>query len=157
MSAVSYFAIGMMTVGFVPATCAAQVVAPDRVEARMPFQLAVPRAHATATHLFELPAPLLIDLKNNSITAAPDAIRDGAMMAVERPGTPQPRPARSASHRLAWGVIGAIGGFFAGGFVGTEIDRAIHPRSEDPGVNGLIFGSVTGAVIGAIVLARIGP
>jgi hypothetical protein len=58
---------------------------------------------------------------------------------------------RSAGRKVVGGVIGAVGGFFGGGFLGAAIegDRC---NCDDPGFVGFFFiGGPIGAVIGGIV------
>jgi hypothetical protein len=65
-----------------------------------------------------------------------------------------PRQRASSSHtgrRVAWTAIGAAGGFFAGGYVGSTIDRRIHDcNCDDPGFKGLLIGAPIGAIAGGI-------
>jgi hypothetical protein len=57
---------------------------------------------------------------------------------------------RSTGRKVAGGVIGAVGGFFGGGFLGAAIegDRC---DCDDPGLVGFLIGAPIGSVIGGIV------
>jgi hypothetical protein len=56
------------------------------------------------------------------------------------------------STNVAAGILGGVGGFFAGAMIGA----AVQPRCscDDPGVAGAIFGAPIGAIAGAVALAR---
>jgi hypothetical protein len=56
---------------------------------------------------------------------------------------------RSIGRKVASGVIGAVGGFFAGGFLGAQLEPACH--CDDPGLQGFVIGAPIGAVIGGIL------
>lgn len=60
-------------------------------------------------------------------------------------------------HGILWGVLGGVGGFFAGGYTGDVIDRTLNPRNGDPGFAGAIIGSLIGVPVGAFLLAMFGP
>jgi hypothetical protein len=61
--------------------------------------------------------------------------------------------ARSKRRIVAGAIIGSVGGFFAGGFLGAHIegDRC---NCDDPGVRGFLIGAPIGAVGGGIVGAK---
>jgi hypothetical protein len=44
-------------------------------------------------------------------------------------------------------AVGSALGIFAGGFLGYTVDRARDVPSEDPGLGGLIFGSLAGSAL----------
>lgn len=56
---------------------------------------------------------------------------------------------RSVGRKVAGGAIGALGGFFAGGFLGAKLEG--NCRCDDPGLQGFIIGAPVGAVIGGIL------
>ena len=60
------------------------------------------------------------------------------------------RRQRSTGSKVLGGVIGAVGGFFGGGFLGAAIegDRC---DCDDPGLAGFLIGAPTGAAVGAIL------
>jgi hypothetical protein len=57
---------------------------------------------------------------------------------------------------VAFGVLGALGGFFLGGIVGAELDR--NCGCDDPGLAGFVIGApigaITGGVLGVIIASR---
>lgn len=61
--------------------------------------------------------------------------------------------ARSTKRIVAGAIVGGVGGFFAGGFLGAHIegDRC---NCDDPGVRGFLIGAPIGAVAGAIAGAK---
>jgi glucose/arabinose dehydrogenase len=61
--------------------------------------------------------------------------------------------ARSTKRIVAGAIVGGVGGFFAGGFLGAHIegDRC---NCDDPGVRGFLIGAPIGAVTGAIAGAK---
>jgi hypothetical protein len=61
--------------------------------------------------------------------------------------------ARSKTRIVAGAILGGVGGFFTGGFLGAHIegDRC---NCDDPGVVGFLIGAPIGAVAGAIAGAR---
>lgn len=60
---------------------------------------------------------------------------------------------RSKKRIIAGAIVGGVGGFFAGGFLGAHIegDRC---NWDDPGVRGFLIGAPIGAVAGGIVGAK---
>ena len=61
--------------------------------------------------------------------------------------------ARSTKRIVAGAIVGGVGGFFVGGFLGAHIegDRC---NCDDPGVRGFLIGAPIGAVTGAIAGAK---
>ena len=61
--------------------------------------------------------------------------------------------ARSNKRIVAAAIVGGVGGFFAGGFLGAHIegDRC---NCDDPGVRGFLIGAPIGTVAGAIAGAK---
>lgn len=57
---------------------------------------------------------------------------------------------RSMSRKVAFGLLGAVGGFLFGGYVGAKIEGT-RCACDDPGLQGFIIGAPIGAVTGAIV------
>jgi len=64
--------------------------------------------------------------------------------------TPSGARARSKKRIVTGAIVGGVGGFFAGGFLGAHIegDRC---NCDDPGVRGFLIGAPIGAVAGGIV------
>jgi len=67
--------------------------------------------------------------------------------------TPSGARARSKKRIVTGAIVGGVGGFFAGGFLGAHIegDRC---NCDDPGVRGFLIGARIGAVVGGIVGAK---
>lgn len=64
------------------------------------------------------------------------------------------RRQRSIGRKVLGGVIGAVGGFFAGGFLGAAIEGdGCH--CDDPGLKGFLIGAPVGAVTGGILGATL--
>ena len=59
-------------------------------------------------------------------------------------------------HAAVWGVVGGVAGFFAGGFIGEKVDKHFGRQNSD-GFKGAIIGSISGAELGAFLLAKFGP
>jgi hypothetical protein len=48
-------------------------------------------------------------------------------------------------------VIGAVGGFFGGAYLGSAIENQVAPcHCDDPGLKGALIGMPLGAVAGGI-------
>jgi hypothetical protein len=87
-----------------------------------------------------------------------------ASAALERWQGPQPRatPAssseqapksnreRSVGRRILGGAVGAVGGFFAGGYLGAMIDGDCG-GCDDPGFKGALIGAPIGAAAGGVL------
>lgn len=60
---------------------------------------------------------------------------------------------RSTWRKVAGGVVGGVGGFFGGGYLGAAIegDRC---NCDDPGLKGFVVGAPIGALIGGILGAK---
>jgi hypothetical protein len=80
------------------------------------------------------------------------AIRSGRSVQALASTGPGAR-ARSKKRIVAGAIVGSVGGFFAGGFLGAHIegDRC---NCDDPGVRGFLIGAPIGAVAGGIVGAK---
>jgi hypothetical protein len=73
---------------------------------------------------------------------------------VQAPASTRPGArARSKKRIVAGAIVGSVGGFFGGGFLGAHIegDRC---NCDDPGVRGFLIGAPIGAVAGGIVGAK---
>jgi hypothetical protein len=79
-------------------------------------------------------------MRSNRFVQAPASTRPGAR-------------ARSKKRIVAGAIVGSVGGFFGGGFLGAHIegDRC---NCDDPGVRGFLIGAPIGAVAGGIVGAK---
>ena len=80
------------------------------------------------------------------------AMRSDRFLQAPTSNRPGPR-ARSKKRIVAGAILGSVGGFFAGGFLGAHIegDRC---NCDDPGVRGFLIGAPIGAVAGGIVGAK---
>ena len=96
-----------------------------------PFTLRLSKGVGPATRLA---------IRSNGFGQAPASTRPGAR-------------ARSKKRIVAGAIVGSLGGFFAGGFLGAHIegDRC---NCDDPGVRGFLVGAPIGAVAGGIVGAK---
>jgi hypothetical protein len=75
---------------------------------------------------------------------APEASRAPALR-------PQAPPRRRGPGRIVAGAaVGAVGGFFAGGYLGAAIDGDCG-GCDDPGLKGALIGAPVGAVAGGIL------
>ena len=73
---------------------------------------------------------------------------------VQAPASTRPGARARSKNRIVTGaIVGSVGGFFAGGFLGAHIegDRC---NCDDPGVRGFLIGAPIGAVAGGIVGAK---
>ena len=79
-----------------------------------------------------------------------------ATPAVRKQTTPSPtstpKRERSMGRKVAGGLVGAVGGFFAGAFIGAQFTKDC--RCDDPGLMGAIYGAPIGAIAGAIIGAK---
>jgi len=65
----------------------------------------------------------------------------------------QPSSRRSVGRKIRGGALGAVGGFFAGGYLGAWIDGDCG-GCDDPGLKGAVIGAPIGAVVGGILGAK---
>ena len=65
----------------------------------------------------------------------------------------QPSRRRSVGRKILGGALGAVGGFFAGGYIGAKIDGDCG-GCDDPGFLGAVIGAPIGAVVGGILGAK---
>ena len=73
---------------------------------------------------------------------------------LQPPASTQPGGrGRSKKRIVAGAIVGSVGGFFAGGFLGAHIegDRC---DCDDPGVRGFLIGAPSGALAGGIFGAK---
>jgi hypothetical protein len=62
----------------------------------------------------------------------------------------QPSRRRSVGRKILGGAIGAVGGLFAGGYLGAKIEgNGCH--CDDPGLTGALIGAPIGAIVGGIL------
>ena len=102
--------------------------------------------------------PLLLRLPEEPLTIRqrPDWLRSavpaggvaaGVLRVQESPG---PRSERGVGRKVLGAIVGAAGGFFAGGYLGAAIegDRC---HCDDPGLKGALIGMPIGATAGGIL------
>lgn len=94
------------------------------------------------------------DRKPTPLIISQQAIQQAIATAPRSFGVPRQRAASSSTHtgrRVAWTVVGAVGGFFGGALLGSTIDRAVHDcNCDDPGIVGFLIGMPVGAVAGGV-------
>ena len=78
---------------------------------------------------------------------------DYRSLKLEEGGQAQPSRRRSAGRKILGGALGALGGFFAGGYLGATIDGDCG-GCDDPGLKGAVIGAPIGAVVGSILGAK---
>ena len=97
------------------------------------------------------PGAIALSLERHAAAAASQPARPQANAARQ----PQARKTTSAWTKVAAGVLGGLGGFFAGGYIGAAIDGDCG-GCDDPGLKGALIGAPIGAAVGAtlgVVLA----
>ena len=74
----------------------------------------------------------------------------GVAGALGAQGTLNARSERSVTRKVLGALVGAAGGFFAGGYIGAAIegDRC---HCDDPGLMGALIGAPIGAAAGGIL------
>lgn len=71
----------------------------------------------------------------------------------QSPTTGASQERRGVGRTVLGGVVGAVGGFFAGGFTGAAIEgQGCH--CDDPGLKGFMIGAPIGALAGGIAGAK---
>lgn len=66
---------------------------------------------------------------------------------LKLPREDTPQPSRTG-RKIAGGLIGGVGGFFAGAWIGGTLDQ--NCNCDDPGWRGVLIGAPVGAIVGAI-------
>jgi hypothetical protein len=109
---------------------------------RAPLAIALLLAIAPATASAE--GPIARAARAYVASHAPEVARAPA------PG-PQGRQRRRGPGRIVAGAaVGAVGGFFAGGYLGAAIDGDCG-GCDDPGLKGALIGAPIGALAGGIL------
>jgi len=68
------------------------------------------------------------------------------------------KASRSPGERVTLGILGAVAGFFAGAFLGYELDRHVitpHGGGDDPGMKGFLVGGLTGAIVAPTLMLKL--
>ncbi len=82
------------------------------------------------------------------VTAEGDMAR--AAVGLRAQGPRSARSERGLGRKVLGGVVGAAGGFFAGGYIGSRIEgHGCH--CDDPGLKGVMIGAPIGAAAGGIL------
>jgi hypothetical protein len=63
---------------------------------------------------------------------------------------PRPSPTSHFGRQIVAGTAGAVGGLFAGAWIGAAIANAGECRGEDCFLSGMVIGAPIGAIAGAI-------
>ena len=72
----------------------------------------------------------------------------------EQPAVPKEHKRMGTGTRALIIVGSAVGGFFAGGFLGHQIEREFAPcNCDDPGLKGALIGAPIGAIAGGVIAA----
>jgi len=90
-----------------------------------------------------------VHLRQSIATAGTEA---AAQLQRERPrgiAAMQGSRQRSAWRKLVGGAVGAVGGFFGGGYLGAKIEGN-RCACDDPGLQGFLIGAPIGAVVGGV-------
>jgi hypothetical protein len=93
------------------------------------------------------------------LRGSPGSFDDRGTVVSQRPRVPTfaASPAgrhRSTGRKVLGGVIGAVGGFFAGAYVGAAIEGQ-GCGCDDPGLKGAMIGAPIGTVAGAVLGVRL--
>jgi hypothetical protein len=135
----------ILCIGFAPAPAAAQqpVRLHDSSGVSRPLGIALPDAAKS-----ERQRGWMTSAKFTADTDVTRAAR--AQSAQTAPGA---RSSRGATRIVLGVIVGATGGFFAGGYLGAAIegDRC---HCDDPGLKGALIGAPIGAVVGGILGGR---
>jgi hypothetical protein len=129
-----------LSIAFAPAGAGAQEMArlPDSSWAARTVPLTLPEAPHTIQQR-------RIWLKSAGFPAGGDT---AGMLRAQDLGNP--RSARGLGRKLLGALVGATGGFFAGGYLGATIegDRC---HCDDPGLKGALIGAPVGAAAGGML------
>jgi hypothetical protein len=72
----------------------------------------------------------------------------------EQPAVPKEHKRMGTGTRALIIAGSAVGGFFAGGFLGHQIEREFAPcNCDDPGLKGALIGAPIGAIAGGVISA----
>ena len=122
---------------------------------------AVVDAEASGPAIGFRPLAVIFDVNPDALTLRPVKGARAATLPAVRPdrslqppaGTQRGRRGRLKKRIVAGAIVGSVGGFFAGGFLGAHIegDRC---DCDDPGVQGFLIGAPIGALAGGIFGAR---
>jgi len=98
----------------------------------------------------EEPGPLIISPQviARAIASAPPGI---PIATPQFASTGQAASSRHTGRRVLWTSIGAVGGFFAGGYLGVWIENSASPCGcDDAGLTGALIGAPIGAIAGGV-------
>lgn len=74
----------------------------------------------------------------------------GSLSGQWSPIAPRSVRPRSMSRKVVFGLVGAVGGFLLGGYIGARIEGN-RCACDDPGLQGFVIGAPIGAVTGAFL------
>lgn len=111
----------------------------DSSGALRPFVVALPSPATTPHHGTAISA---------RFTGERSSVSTPGVSGAQRPRTE--RSQRGPARKVFGTLVGAAGGFFAGGYLGASIegDRC---HCDDPGLKGALIGAPVGAVVGGIL------
>jgi hypothetical protein len=95
------------------------------------------------------PPGIRASVKRHATVAAESMLEKAAPAARSARVQATPRRGASTAAKIGWGALGALGGFFAGGYIGAAIDGECG-GCDDPGLKGALIGAPIGAIVGAI-------
>ena len=109
---------------------------------------AATNAAAQSPPLPESPPPLLLSRPSGLLRVPPAIELERKAPSLARQNAPSSR--RGVGRVILGGAVGAVGGLFAGGYLGAVIEGdGCH--CDDPGLKGALIGAPVGTVAGAIL------
>jgi hypothetical protein len=132
----------------VAAVAAATAGAANAQVAGQPVSIQVGRLSSPqTTRADDLTSP-----QSRSIRRSLETLDYGSLVLEEKQTQPSTRRS-SVGRKILGGALGAVGGFFAGGYIGAKIEGT-DCGCDDPGFKGAVIGAPIGAVVGGILGVR---
>jgi hypothetical protein len=114
---------------------AEMLLRPDAIQVVTPV---IPRATAPTALASQQPLSIRRSIEKLDVALATTAVQA------------QSSRRRSVGRKVLGGAVGAVGGLFAGGFIGAKIEGdSCH--CDDPGLMGALIGAPIGAIVGGIL------